>query len=46
MLCEYALEHSWNIYNDDDYAGADRRCPQFNKLLEDAKEKKFDIITL
>ena len=47
MLCEYALEHGWNIYNiysDDDYAGADRRRPQFNKLLEDAKEKKFDII--
>lgn len=47
MLCEYALEHGWNIYNvysDDDYAGADRSRPQFNKLLEDAKEKKFDII--
>ena len=47
MLCEYALEHGWNIYNiysDDDYAGADRGRPQFNKLLEDAKEKKFDII--
>ena len=47
MLCEYALEHGWNVYNiysDDDYAGADRRRPQFNKLLEDAKEKKFDII--
>ena len=47
MLCEYALEHGWSIYNiysDDDYAGADRKRPQFNKLLEDAKNKKFDIV--
>lgn len=47
MLCEYALEHGWNIYNiysDDDYTGADRKRPEFNKLLEDAKAKKFDII--
>ena len=46
MLCEYALEKGWeiyNIYSDDDYAGADRKRPQFNKLLEDAKSKKFDI---
>ena len=42
MLCEYALEKGWeiyNIYSDDDYAGADRKRPQFNKLLEDAKNK-------
>ena len=47
MLCEYALEKGWeiyNIYSDDDYAGADRKRPQFNKLLEDAKSKKFDIV--
>ena len=47
MLCEYALEKGWeiyNIYSDDDYAGADRKRPQFNKLLEDAKDKKFDIV--
>lgn len=47
MLCEYVLEHGWaiyNIYSDDDYTGADRKRPQFNKLLEDAKQKKFDIV--
>ena len=47
MLCEYALEKGWeiyNIYSDDDYAGADRKRPEFNKLLEDAKNKKFDIV--
>ena len=47
MLCEYALEHGWDIYNiyiDDDYTGADRNRPGFNKLLEDAKNKKIDIV--
>lgn len=47
MLCQYVLEHGWDvydIYSDDDYAGADRKRPQFNRLLEDAKAKKFDIV--
>lgn len=47
MLVQYATEQGWevyNIYSDDDYAGADRRRPQFNKLLKDAEQRKFDII--
>lgn len=47
MLLQYSMEQGWDvydIYSDDDYAGADRRRPQFNKLLEDAKAHKFDII--
>lgn len=47
MLLQYAMEQSWevyNIYSDDDYAGADRRRPEFNRLLEDAKQRKFDIV--
>lgn len=47
MLIQYALEHQWeiyNIYSDDDYAGADRNRPQFQKLIQDAKEHKFDIV--
>lgn len=47
MLVQYALEHNWevyDIYSDDDYTGADRRRPEFNRLLEDAKNKKFDIV--
>lgn len=47
MLLQYAMEQGWDvydIYSDDDYAGADRRRPQFNKLLEDAEAHKFDII--
>lgn len=47
MLLQYAMEQGWelyNIYSDDDYAGADRRRPEFNRLLEDAEQHKFDII--
>ncbi|WMJ22929.1 recombinase family protein [Paludicola sp. MB14-C6] len=47
MLLQYAIEQGWeiyNIYSDDDYAGADRNRPEFNKLLADAKQRKFDIV--
>lgn len=47
MLIQYALEQNWeifSIYSDDDYTGADRRRPEFNKLLDDAKHKKFDVV--
>lgn len=47
MLMQYAAEQGWelyNIYSDDDYAGADRRRPEFNRLLKDAEARKFDII--
>ena len=47
MLLQYAMEQGWelyNIYSDDDYTGADRRRPEFNRLLNDAEHRKFDII--
>ncbi|MFV0394918.1 MAG: recombinase family protein [Coprobacillaceae bacterium] len=47
MLIQYALDNNWEvygIYSDDDYAGADRNRPEFNKLLVDAESKKFDIV--
>ena len=47
MLLQYAMEQGWeiyNIYSDDDYAGADRKRPEFNRLLEDAEQKKYNII--
>ncbi len=47
MLLQYAMEQGWevyNIYSDEDYAGADRRRPQFNLLLGDAEAHKFDIV--
>lgn len=47
MLIQYAQNQGWevyDIYSDDDYTGSDRRRPQFNRLLEDAKSRKFDIV--
>lgn len=47
MLLQYSLEQGWevyNIYSDDDYTGSDRRRPEFNKLLNDAENRKFDIV--
>ena len=47
MLVQYAEEQGWEvyqIYSDDDYTGADRRRPQFKRLLKDAEQHKFDII--
>lgn len=47
MLLQYAMEREWEvygIYSDDDYAGADRRRPEFNRLLTDAEQRRFDII--
>lgn len=47
MLLQYAAEQSWEvygIYSDDDYTGADRRRPQFNRLLDDARKRRFDVV--
>ena len=47
MLTEYALKQGWciyNIYSDDDYSGSDRNRPEWNRMIADAKEHKFDII--
>ncbi len=47
MLIQYCMEQGWeiyNIYSDDDYAGSDRRRPEFNRLLRDAEAKRFDIV--
>ena len=47
MLQNFALEQGWEvyrIYSDDDYTGSDRKRPEFNRLLEDAKMRKFEIV--
>lgn len=47
MLLQYTMKQGWevyNIYSDDDYAGADRKRPEFNRLLKDAEDRKFDIV--
>lgn len=47
MLLRYAMEQGWEvygIYSDDDYAGADRKRPAFNRLLADAEQRRFQIV--
>ena len=47
MLLRYAAEQNWDVYgvySDDDYTGADRRRPAFNRLLADAQAHRFDIV--
>lgn len=47
MLIDYAQNQNWiiyKIYSDDDYSGSDRNRPAFCRLIQDAKDKKFDIV--
>lgn len=51
MLINYAMKQGWevfNIYCDDNYSGAysgnDNTRPAFNEMLNDAKQKKFNIV--
>ncbi len=47
MLLQYSMAQNWdvfNIYSDDDYTGSDRGRPEFQRLLQDAEQHKFDIV--
>ena len=47
MLINYAMEKGWEIYNiycDENYSGIDGERPEYNRMLEDAKNKCFDVI--
>lgn len=47
MLIKFASDNGWiiyDIYSDDDFAGTDRRRPEFHRLIMDASARKFDII--
>ncbi|WDC83746.1 recombinase family protein [Caloramator sp. mosi_1] len=47
MLIRYANEKGWKIYKiycDEDYSGLDKDRPEFNQMIKDAKEGKFNII--
>lgn len=47
MLLQYAITNSFDvvgIYNDDDYRGSDRNRPEWNQLLQDAEQRKFNVI--
>jgi DNA invertase Pin-like site-specific DNA recombinase len=47
MLIGICLEQDWNIYKiycDEDYSGADSERPDFNQLLKDAEDRKFNLV--
>ncbi len=47
MLIKFASSNGWpvyDIYSDDDYAGSDRNRPEFNRLIKDAKARKFEVV--
>ena len=47
LLLHYAQERGWEIfqiYCDEDYSGADSLRPDFNRMLRDARQKKFQVI--
>ena len=47
ILTEYAVKQGWDIegvYSDDDYTGADRNRPKFNRILKLAENREIDII--
>lgn len=49
MLISYAMQNEWEVYDlysDDDYSGADAAIarPEFERLIRDAENKKFDIV--
>ena len=47
MLLKHAQEQGWDvvgIYSDDDYTGADIKRHAFQRMLDDASKRQFDII--
>ncbi|MDE6591346.1 MAG: recombinase family protein, partial [Oscillospiraceae bacterium] len=47
LLTHYAIEHGWDIYSiycDEDFSGADSDRPDFSRMLQAAKQKKFQIV--
>jgi len=47
MLTEYTKERGWDIYEiytDEDYSGSDAARPAFNRMITDARERKFKIV--
>ena len=47
LLTRYVIDHGWDIYSifcDEDFSGVDSDRPDFNRMIEAAKQKKFQII--
>lgn len=47
LLTEYARKHGFSIYKeyiDDDYSGMDQERPAFCQLIQDAKQRRFQVL--
>ncbi len=47
LLTDEAIKRGFvvgDVYSDDDYSGTDSTRPAFNRLIEDAKMKKFHVV--
>ena len=47
LLTRYAADHGWDIYAiycDEDFSGVDSDRPDFNRMIQAARQKKFQII--
>ena len=47
MLLSYAMERGWAVYKiycDEDYSGADKNRPEWNELIQDAEDGKFNVV--
>lgn len=47
LLTRYAIDHGWDIFSifcDEDFSGVDSDRPDFNRMIEAAKQKKFQIV--
>ena len=46
-MTHYAIEHGWDIYSiycDEDFSGVDSDRPDFNRMIQAAKQKRFQIV--
>ena len=46
-MTRYAIDHGWDIYSifcDEDFSGVDSDRPDFNRMIEAAKQKRFQIV--
>jgi site-specific DNA recombinase len=47
LLMKFSMDKGWDIYkiySDDDYSGLDSDRPEFNQMLKDAEDGKFQVI--
>ena len=47
MLLDYCKKNGfdvYDIYSDENWSGSDRERPEFNRMIQDARDKKFNTI--